>query len=96
MAEVNTNPGLDALWAYARSLPLNEAYMDKKQRDIELARQIGFNTEHPATNEYLHQYAEKVRAAEREKVAEEIFDMCKEGWWDSEGMRHHWGKRGQA
>ncbi len=33
---------------------------------------------------------------EREKVAEEIFDMCKEGWWDSEGMRHHWSKRGQA
>lgn len=32
---------------------------------------------------------------EREKVAEEIFDMCKEGWWDSEGMRHHWSKRGQ-
>lgn len=39
---------------------------------------------------------EKFAAAEREKVAEEIFDMCKEGWWDSEGMRHHWSKRGQA
>ena len=62
MAEINSNPGLDALWAYARSLPLNEAYMDKKQRDIELAREIGFNTEHPATNEYLHRFAERVRA----------------------------------
>jgi hypothetical protein len=47
--------------------------MDKKQRDIELARQVGFNTEHPATNEYLHQYAEKVRAEEREACAE----ICK-------------------
>ena len=62
MAEINSNPGLDALWAYARSLPLNEAYMDKKQRDIELAREVGFNTEHPATNEYLHRFAERVRA----------------------------------
>ena len=36
--------------------------MDKKQRDIELAREVGFNTEHPATNEYLHRFAERVRA----------------------------------
>jgi hypothetical protein len=36
--------------------------MDKKQRDIELTRQVGFNTEHPATNEYLHQFAERIRA----------------------------------
>lgn len=71
MAEVNSNPGLDALWAYARSLPPNEAYMDKKQRDIELARQVGFNTEHPATNEYLHQFAERVRAeAALDRMAE--------------------------
>lgn len=62
MAEVNSNPGLDALWAYVRSLPPNEAYMSNKQRDIELARQIGFNTEHAATNEYLHQFAERIRA----------------------------------
>ena len=40
--------------------------MSNKQRDIELARQIGFNTEHAATNEYLHQFAERVRAEERE------------------------------
>lgn len=31
MAEVNSNPGLDALWAYARSLPPKEVYMEKKQ-----------------------------------------------------------------
>ena len=62
MPDTNSNPGLDALWAYVRSLPPNEAYMDKKQRDIELAREIGFNTEHPATNEYLHRFAERVRA----------------------------------
>ena len=36
--------------------------MDRKQRDIELAREVGFNTEHPATNEWLHQYAQRVRA----------------------------------
>ena len=36
--------------------------MDKKQRDIELAREVGFNTEHSATNEYLHRFAERVRA----------------------------------
>jgi hypothetical protein len=45
---------------------------------------------------HLERFAALVAAAEREKVAEEIFDMCKEGWWDSEGMRHHWSKRGQA
>ena len=45
--------------------------MDKKQRDIELARQVGFNTEHPATNEYLHQFAERVRAeAALDRMAE--------------------------
>jgi hypothetical protein len=44
----------------------------------------------------IERFAALVAAAEREKVAEEIFDMCKEGWWDSEGMRHHWSKRGQA
>lgn len=49
MAEKHTNAGLDALWAYTRSLPPNEAYMDKKTHDINLAREVGFNTEHPAT-----------------------------------------------
>jgi hypothetical protein len=72
MAEVNTNHGLNALWAYVRSLPPNEVYMDKKQRDIELARQVGFNTEHPATNEYLHQFAERIRAeVALDKMAED-------------------------
>ena len=33
-----------------------------KLRDIELAREVGFNTEHAATNEYLHQFANRVRA----------------------------------
>jgi hypothetical protein len=37
-----------------------------KERDIELAREVGFNTEHAATNEYLHQFAQRVRAEERE------------------------------
>lgn len=43
--------------------------MDRKARDINLAREVGFNTEHPATNEWLHQYAQKVRAEEREACA---------------------------
>lgn len=50
--------------------------MDKKQRDIELARQIGFNTEHPATNEYLHQFAERVRAeAALDRMAENAKEL---------------------
>lgn len=68
MAEANTNAGLDALWAYTRSLPPNEAYMDKKTHDINLAREVGFNTEHPATNEWLHQYANKVRQDAEEEL----------------------------
>ena len=68
MAEANTNPGLDALWAYAKSLPPNEVYMDRKARDINLAREVGFNTEHPATNEWLHKYAERVRQDTEEKL----------------------------
>ena len=75
MAETNTNPGLDALWAYTKSLPPNEVYRDRKARDINLAREVGFNTEHPATNEWLHQYAEKVRAEEREACAK-VCDEC--------------------
>jgi hypothetical protein len=75
MAEVNSNPGLDALWAHARSLPQKEIYMDRKQRDIELAREVGFNTEHPATNEWLHQYAQRVRA---EAALDRMADNAKE------------------
>ncbi len=39
----------------------------------------------------LEAFAELVRADEREK----ILDMCKEGLWDGEGIRHHLN-RGQA
>jgi len=67
--------------------------MDKKQRDIELARQVGFNTEHPATNEYLHQFADRVRAEEREACLK----LCDEkqhyfGYQCAEAIR----ARGQA
>ena len=45
--------------------------MDQKQRDIEIAREVGFNTEHPATNEWLHQYARRIRSeVALEKMAE--------------------------
>ena len=39
----------------------------------------------------LERFAALVRADEREK----ILDMCKEGLWDGEGIRHHLN-RGQA
>lgn len=57
--------------------------MDRKARDINLAREVGFNTEHPATNEWLHQYAQKVRAEEREacaKVCDEHEQRYRELW----------------
>jgi len=61
-------------------------------RMAQKAHLVMYDYDHPS----LERFAALVAAAEREKVAEEIFDMCKEGWWDSEGMRHHWSKRGQA
>ena len=66
-----------------------------KDEIIKMAREIGLPPEiytHPGVKQLIHM----AQAAERKKVAEEIFDMCKEGWWDSEGMRHHWNKREQA
>ena len=36
----------------------------------------------------IEHFAELVRADEREK----ILDMCKEGLWDAEGIRHHLNK----
>jgi hypothetical protein len=88
MAEVNSNPGLDALWAYARSQPQKEIYMDRKQRDIELAREVGFNTEHPATNEWLHQYAQRVRA---EAALDRMADNAKELGLDYEPKEKNHG-----
>ena len=61
-------------------------------RMAQKAHLVMYDYDHPS----LERFAALVAAAEREKVAEEIFDMCKEGWWDSEGMRHHLSKRGQA
>ena len=47
-----------------------------KLRDIELAREVGFNTEHAATNEYLHQFAQRVRAeAALDRMAENARDL---------------------
>jgi hypothetical protein len=63
--------------------------MDRKQRDIELAREVGFNTEHPATNEWLHQYAQRVRA-QREWVGltdEEVADLGRHELWIKQFIR---------
>ena len=68
--------------------------MNRKQKDIVLAGDIGFNTEHAATNEYLHQYAEKVRSEEREacaKLCEESNDIG-----SSYGLAQAIRARGQA
>ena len=42
----------------------------------------------------LIQFAELVASAERER----ILDICKDGWWDAEGIRYHLDTqaRGQA
>ena len=71
-----------------------------REEIIKMAREAGAFLELSTTPEkdmaFLERFFHMAQAAERKKVAEEIFDMCKEGWWDSEGMRHHWNKRGQA
>ena len=47
-----------------------------KLRDIELAREVGFNIEHTATNEYLHRFANRIRAeAALERMAENERDL---------------------
>ena len=47
-----------------------------KIRHIELAREVGFNTEHAATNEYLHQFAQRVRSeAALERMAENAREL---------------------
>ena len=67
---------------------------------IRMAREVGIPGAWDLNwfDPYLERFAALVAAAEREKVAEEIFAMVEEGgWgWDSEGMREHWKKRGQA
>ena len=57
--------------------------MDKKQRDIELAREVGFNTEHPATNEYLHRFAQRVREEERAACAKEADTWANNCVWEA-------------
>ena len=37
----------------------------------------------------LERFAALVAAHERERILE----MCKEGWWDGEGIRYHLGKQ---
>ena len=58
---------------------------------IRIAQQAGL---HIATDvnwmpviglEYAVKFAELVASAERER----ILDICKEGLWDAEGIRHH-------
>ena len=39
--------------------------------------------------EDLERFAALVAAHERERILE----MCKEGWWDGEGIRYHLGKQ---
>jgi hypothetical protein len=61
---------------------------------MEMAREAGFEGDSELTwegvicTEELEAFAELVRADERKN----ILDMCKEGLWDGEGIRHHLNK----
>jgi len=44
----------------------------KPSNDIELARMVGFNTEHEATNNWLQRFADLVREDEREACAKRL------------------------
>lgn len=37
-------------------------------------------------------FAALIASAERKR----ILDICKEGWWDSEGIRHHLDNQGRG
>lgn len=54
---------------------------------IRLAEEAAFHT--LVQEGELMRFAELVAAHERERILE----MCKEGWWDGEGIRYHLGKQ---
>ena len=60
---------------------------------IRLAREAGlpymYETGEVANIELVERFADLVVKAERERILE----MCKEGWWDGEGIRYHLGKQ---
>ena len=66
----------------------------RKRTIMDMAREAGFEGcaeltwEGVICTEELEAFAALVRADEREK----ILDMCKEGLWDGEGIRHHLNK----
>ena len=60
---------------------------------IRMAREAGISKpwdQEPVKWETLERFANLVAAAERER----ILDMCKEGLWDSEGIRFHLERQG--
>ena len=60
---------------------------------IRLAREAGlpymYQTGEVANLELVERFADLVAKAERERILE----MCKEGWWDGEGIRYHLEKK---
>lgn len=65
---------------------------------IRLAKKAGFDVNFDIwavsvdgvhINKELHRFAALVAAHERERILE----MCKEGWWDAAGIRHHLEKQ---
>ena len=60
---------------------------------IRLAREAGlpymYETGDVANLGLIERFADLVAKAERERILE----MCKEGWWDGEGIRYHLGKQ---
>jgi len=68
----------------------------RKRQVMEMAREswldvYGLGHDRQSFIKALEAFAELVCADEREK----LLDMCKEGLWDAEGIRHHLSK-GQA
>ena len=60
---------------------------------IRLAREAGlpymYQTGEVANLGLVERFADLVAKAERERILE----MCKEGWWDGEGIRYHLEKK---
>jgi hypothetical protein len=59
---------------------------------IELAKRVGYPIQHPEWQKATEEFAALVEAAARADERERILNMCKEGLWDAEGIRHHLNK----
>ena len=51
--------------------------------------EVGCGDGYHIQTDLIERFAALVVKAERERILE----MCKEGWWDGEGIRYHLGKQ---